>query len=297
MANSALVQSRRDANSPLKEMCWCSVRPLRMSARIRVSTRRSCMRGFAVASANRHPMSFLLLIPSGSSDLGRHSESLMKSKAPALTMRSCVSRPPMDAMLHSACAADPHTSITVEFKYTALHIVFGMCLNRCCRRSFIIVDGLLANPWNMSKTAMATVTSPAKRFRQSVPHRAPPSIITMNALSPRASLDRAKSARIDMESRSDLPIVGGGCTARIANVITARLRAAYNSLASRPVFVRAPRDNPPSVRASSVSGTTPAIERRGERAGAGVDRAGAGVESAGGVAWRVVVVVSAPMAV
>ena len=96
----------------------------------------------------------------------------------------------MDAMLHSACAADPHTSITVEFKYTALHIVFGMCLNRCCRRSFIIVDGLLAKPWNMSKTAMATVTSPAGRFRQSVPHRAPPSIITMNALSPRASLDR-----------------------------------------------------------------------------------------------------------
>ena len=251
LANSALVQSRRLANSPLNEMCECSTSPLRISARAPFSTNRSCSRTFRVASASKHPINFRTFSPAGSADLGRDSASLMKSSAPAETILSCWSSPPMLAMAQSACAAAPTTSMSptratdaafaagARHSRTAETTVLGRSLNLCCFRSLASVEGLLAMPRNTPNAATAHVRSPGYSFRHSTPQRTPPSIITMYAESPLARVASARSAPNAMSSCLVFDNVGGGFTANIASIMTLRLRAAYSSFASKPRLVTA----------------------------------------------------------
>mmetsp|Transcript_15268 Transcript_15268/g.65389 ORF Transcript_15268/g.65389 Transcript_15268/m.65389 type:complete len:493 (+) Transcript_15268:1733-3211(+) len=254
LANSALVHSRRLANSPLNEMCECSTSPLRISARAPLSTNTSCSRTFRVASASKHPINFRTFSPFGSADLGRDSASLMKSSAPAETILSCWSSPPMLAMAHSACAAAPTTSMSpttgardkalfaagARHSRTATTTVLGRSLNLCCFRSLAIVLGLLAMPRNTSNAATAHVRSPGYSFRHSTPQRTPPSIITMYAESPFARFARALNAPNAIASCLFFDNVGGGFTANIASIMTLRLRAAYSSFASKPRAVTVP---------------------------------------------------------
>ena len=277
LANSALVHSRRLANSPLNEMCECSTSPLRISARAPFSTNKSCNRTFRVASASKQPINFRTFSPAGSADLGLESASLMKSSAPAETIRSCWSAPPMLAMAQSACAAAPSTSMsptraadagTPSMFGARLRTVettaLGKSLNLCCLRSLAIVDGFAAMPRNTSNAAAAHVGSPGYRFRHSTPHRTPPSIITRYAESPLARFASARSAPKAIASCLSLESVGGGFTASIASIMTLRLRAAYSSFASKPRLVTAPARKSPAagVARSALSSlrSTPRIE-------------------------------------
>ena len=252
-ANSAFVHSRRLANSPLNEMCECSTSPLRISARAPFSTNKSCNRTFRVASASKQPMHFRTFSPAGSADLGLDSASLMKSGAPAETIRSCCSAPPMLAMAQSACAAAPSTSMSPTRAAdagtpstfgarlrTAETTALGKSLNLCCLRSLVIVDGFAAMPRNTSNAATAHVGSPGYSFRHSTPHRTPPSIITRYAESPLARFASARSAPKAIASCLSLESVGGGFTASNPSIMTLRLRAAYSSFASKPRLVTAP---------------------------------------------------------